>query len=53
MKKYQCGSCDYIYNSEVGDSENDVEPNTKFENLPDDWVCPDCGADKDDFEEVV
>ncbi len=51
MKKYRCEICGYIYNPEVGDPENDVEPNTAFEDIPDDWTCPICGADKDAFEE--
>jgi len=50
MKKYICTLCDYIYDPAVGDPENDVDPGTAFEDLPDDWVCPDCGADVDEFE---
>jgi rubredoxin len=50
MKKYICTLCDYIYDPAVGDPENDVDPGTAFEDLPDDWVCPDCGAEVDEFE---
>lgn len=50
MKKYKCRMCSYIYNPDVGDPDNGVVPGTAFEDLPDDWVCPDCGADKDEFE---
>lgn len=50
MKKYKCTMCGYIYDPAVGDPDNGVEPGTAFEDLPDDWVCPDCGADKDQFE---
>jgi rubredoxin len=50
MTKYICSVCDYVYDPEVGDPENGVEPGTAFEDLPDDWVCPDCGVDKDEFE---
>ncbi len=51
MKKYRCEVCGYIYDPEVGDPENDVAAGTAFENIPDDWTCPICGADKDAFEE--
>jgi rubredoxin len=50
MQKYICTVCDYVYDPEVGDPDNDVEPGTAFEDLPDDWVCPDCGVEKDMFE---
>lgn len=49
-KKYICTVCEYIYDPEVGDPESGIEPNTPFEDLPEDWVCPDCGATKADFE---
>ena len=49
-QKYICTDCDWIYDPEVGDRENDIAPGTSFENLPDDWTCPDCGASKDAFE---
>jgi rubredoxin len=52
MPKWRCTLCDYIYDPEVGDPEAGVEPGTAFEDLPDDWVCPDCGAEVDDFEPV-
>ena len=50
MQKYVCGVCGYVYDPEQGDPENDVAPGTAWENVPDDWVCPVCGADKDSFE---
>ena len=50
--KYVCSVCDYVYDPEVGDSDNGIEPGTAFEDLPDDWVFPDCGVDKDEFEPV-
>jgi rubredoxin len=49
MKKYVCDVCGYIYDPEVGDPDSGIEPGMSFEDLPDDWVCPDCGAGKDDF----
>jgi rubredoxin len=52
MAKYKCSVCGYIYDPEKGDPESGVNPGTTFENLPDDWVCPICGAGKDEFEEL-
>jgi flavin reductase (DIM6/NTAB) family NADH-FMN oxidoreductase RutF/rubredoxin len=52
MKKYKCLMCGYIYNPAVGDPDNGVEAGTAFEDLPDGWVCPDCGASQDEFEPV-
>jgi len=52
MQKYQCDLCSYIYDPTVGDPENGVPAGTAFEDLPDDWVCPDCGASQDDFSPV-
>jgi flavin reductase (DIM6/NTAB) family NADH-FMN oxidoreductase RutF/rubredoxin len=52
MTKYKCSVCGYIYDPEKGDPESGVNPGTFFENLPDDWVCPICGAGKDEFEEL-
>lgn len=48
--KYICSVCDYQYEPEVGDPDGDVEPGTAFEDLPEDWICPVCGADKSEFE---
>jgi rubredoxin len=50
MTKWRCTVCDYIYDPEVGDPENGVAPGTAFEDVPDDWVCPECGVEKDMFE---
>ena len=49
MKKFVCDVCGYIYDPEVGDPDSGIEPGMAFEALPEDWVCPDCGAGKDDF----
>ena len=51
MKKYICTVCGYLYDPAEGVPENDIEPGIAFEDLPDDWVCPVCGVDKDLFEE--
>lgn len=50
MQKYECTVCGYIYDPEQGDLDNGIEPGTPFEQLPDDWVCPECGASKDEFQ---
>lgn len=50
MQKYECTLCGYIYDPALGDPDNNVAPNTAFEDLPEDWVCPLCGAEKEDFE---
>ena len=52
MQKYVCTVCGYIYDPELGDPDNDIAPGTPFEELPEDWECPNCGAPKSDFEEV-
>ncbi|MBN2825236.1 MAG: rubredoxin [Campylobacterales bacterium] len=52
MKKYECDSCGYIYDPEIGDEENGIPPGTAFEDLPENWVCPDCGAGKEEFSPV-
>ena len=53
MKKYTCSVCGYVYDEEKGDAAGGIAPGTKFEDLPDTWVCPVCGASKDDFEETA
>jgi hydroxylamine reductase len=52
MKNYKCLMCGYVYDPDVGDPDNGVDPGTAFEDLPEDWVCPDCGVGKDEFEQV-
>lgn len=50
MKKYVCIPCGYVYNPEQGDPDSGIAAGTPFEDIPDDWVCPTCGAPKDQFE---
>ncbi|MFO7651722.1 MAG: rubredoxin [bacterium] len=50
MKKYVCAVCGYVYDPAAGDPDSGVKPGTSFESLPADWVCPVCGAGKDQFE---
>lgn len=49
MAKWECDICGYIYDPAEGDSDAGIEPGTSFEDLPEDWVCPDCGVGKEDF----
>lgn len=51
MKKYMCNLCEYEYDPNDGDPDNGVDPGTSWEDVPDDWVCPVCGAGKEEFEE--
>ncbi|MGA9139997.1 MAG: rubredoxin [Methanocella sp.] len=53
MDKYICTVCQYVYDPATGDPDNGVPPGTAFEDLPDEWVCPVCGADKSVFEKTV
>jgi len=53
MTKYVCTVCDYVYDPEVGDPDNGIPPGTAFEDLPEDWVCPECGVEKEEFEAVA
>ncbi len=50
MDKYVCTICGYVYDPELGDPDNGVDPGTKWEDVSEDWECPVCGASKDDFE---
>ena len=52
MKKYECDPCGYVYDPAEGDPDNDVAPGTAFEDLPEEWVCPVCGAGKEEFKPV-
>jgi len=49
MKKYVCDLCGYIYDPALGDPEGGIKPGVAFEDLPEDWVCPMCGAGKSEF----
>jgi len=52
MDRYRCTVCGYIYDPAKGDSEGGIPPGTSFADLPDTWVCPECGVDKSQFEKV-
>ena len=50
--KYACEVCGYVYDPDNGDPDNGISPGTAFSDLPDDWACPLCGADKDSFSKI-
>jgi rubredoxin len=52
MGKWVCLVCDYVYDPAVGDPTQGIPPGTAFEDLPGDWVCPDCGVGVEEFEEL-
>lgn len=52
MEKWRCIVCGYIYDPLSGDPDNGINPATPFEGLPEDWICPICGAPKDQFEKI-
>ena len=52
MEKWKCTVCGWVYDPAVGDPSNNVQAGTKFEDLPPQWVCPECGAGKEMFEKI-
>ena len=51
MKKYVCDVCGYVYDPELGDPDNGIDPGTPWEDVPDDYLCPICGVGKEAFNE--
>ncbi|MCD1293746.1 rubredoxin [Methanocella sp. CWC-04] len=52
MSRWRCTICEYVYDPADGDTQYPVPPGTAFEDLPDDWTCPLCGAEKALFEKI-
>ena len=52
MKTYICVVCGFMYSEELGRPEEGIAPGTKWDDVPDSWTCPDCGAEKSDFDMV-
>jgi rubredoxin len=52
MTKWECMVCGYVYDPVKGDPDHGVAPGTKFEDIPDSWVCPECGVTKDNFTKI-
>jgi rubredoxin len=53
MDKWECTACGYIYDPEKGDPENGINPGTPFQDLPEEWVCPQCGVGKEFFQKMA
>lgn len=51
-RKWMCVVCGFIYDEGLGLPEEGIEPGTRWEDVPDTWTCPDCGATKEDFEMI-
>ncbi len=51
--RYMCLLCGYIYDEELGDPAEGLAPGTKWEDIPPNWRCPECGATKADFELIA
>ena len=52
MKKYKCNMCGWIYDEIIGVPDEGISPGTRWEDIPNDWVCPLCGSGKEDFDMV-
>ena len=52
MRKWECVVCGFIYDEELGLPEEGIAPGTRWEDIPEDWTCPDCGVSKRDFEMI-
>jgi len=52
MQRYTCEVCGYIYDPEIGDPDNGIEPSVEFDDLPDYWVCSICSFNKDNFSPI-
>lgn len=52
MKKWQCMVCGFIYDEDLGLAEEGIAPGTRWDEIPEDWSCPDCGVSKEDFEMI-
>jgi rubredoxin len=52
-RRYRCVICEHIYDPKEGDPVSGIQPGTLFEDIPDSWVCPECGAMKSDYEPIA
>jgi len=52
MANYKCSVCGYVYDPENGDPDHGIKPGTPFQDIPDDWVCPICRANKNRFRRL-
>jgi rubredoxin len=52
MRKWQCIVCGYVYEEAAGIPEDGIAPGTSWDDIPEDWECPECGVSKADFEMI-
>lgn len=52
MSRYICDICGYVYDPDIGDPDSNIAAGTAFEDLPEDWICPECGVAKDQFSKI-
>ena len=52
MRKWQCLVCSFVYEEALGLPDDDIAPGTSWDDIPDDWMCPECGVGKEDFDMV-
>lgn len=52
MRRFKCAYCAHIFDEAVGDPDSGIAPGTRWEDIPDDWSCPECGAAKSDYHEI-
>jgi rubredoxin len=52
-RQWRCRLCGHLYDEAQGDPDHGIAPGTRFEDLPADWTCPECGASRAEYEEVV
>ena len=50
LRAWRCGACGYVYSEVAGLPDEGIPPGTRWEDIPEDWVCPDCGSGKEDFQ---
>lgn len=50
MRKFRCRYCSHVYDEALGDPDSGIAPGTKYEDIPEDWICPECGAAKADYD---
>lgn len=53
MAKWECVICGYIYDEELGDPDGGIAPGTCWEDVPEEWLCPECGVTKEDFRRLL
>lgn len=50
FRKFICSACGYVFDEALGDPDSGIQPGTRWEDIPEDWLCPECGVDKSYFD---